>query len=310
MEAAGVFGEGEGDMRRLLLSIALLGAACAPVAEAPPAPLMKWAELKGRALPAPTHTIAYGDDPLQVVDLWLPEGAGPHPVVVMVHGGCWRTAIADRTLMNYAAEDLRRYGLAVWNIEYRGVDRPGGGYPGTFEDVARATDALRVHATRHRLKTDRIAAIGHSAGGHLALWLAARKKLPAWSPLAGGDPLKIDTVVSIGGLPDLEANATAGSAACGADIAIAGAASPVRADIFADTSPARLLPFGARQLIVHGAEDAIAPPWLGKAYADKASAAGDPARYIELARMGHVELIAPGTPAWEAQRKLLSEALR
>src|SRR5687768_8091238 len=142
--------------------------------QASPDGLMAWPDLLGRPRPAPTTTIAYGDDPLQVVDLWLPESAGPHPVVLMVHGGCWQTDIADRTLMNWIADDLRRRDIAVWNIEYRGVDRPGGGYPGTFLDAAAAADALRDHAARHNLDLSRVVSVGHSAGGHLALWLAAR----------------------------------------------------------------------------------------------------------------------------------------
>ena len=139
-------------------------------------PLMTWPDLLERPRPAPNHTIRYGDDPLQVVDLWLPEGAGPHPVAIMVHGGCWQTQIADRTIMNWIADDLRRRGIAVWNIDYRGVDRPGGGYPGTFQDAAAAADALRIHAARYGLQTDNLVAVGHSAGGHLALWLGARPK--------------------------------------------------------------------------------------------------------------------------------------
>ncbi|MDX2235103.1 MAG: alpha/beta hydrolase [Hyphomonadaceae bacterium] len=297
-------------MNRLLVALALALSACAPAPDSAPPALMRWPDLTGRPSPAATHTIAYGADPLQVVDLWLPAGAGPHPVVVMVHGGCWRTDIAVRTLMNYVAEDLRQHGLAVWNIEYRGVDRPGGGYPGTFADAAAATDALRRAAPQYNLRTDRIAAVGHSAGGHLALWLAGRAKLPASSPLRTADPLRIDAVVSIGGLPDLAVNATAGDAACGADITIAGAASADRPDIFADTSPAALLPLGVRQRIVHGAQDRIAPSWLGRAYATKAAAAGDDVRFIEAPATGHVELVAPDTPAWATVRGLLIASVR
>src|ERR1700741_3340805 len=111
--------------------------------------LMTWPDLLERPRPAPSATIPYGSDPLQVADLWLPPGAGPHPVVLMVHGGCWQTEIADRSIMNWIADDLRRRGIAVWNIDYRGVDRPGGGYPGTFQDAAAAADALRAHAAEH-----------------------------------------------------------------------------------------------------------------------------------------------------------------
>ncbi len=136
--------------------------------------LMAWPDLLERPRPAPTTTISYGEDPLQVVDLWLPDSAGPHPVVLMVHGGCWQTETADRRIMNWIAEDLRRRGIAVWNIDYRGVDRTGGGYPGTFLDVGAAADALLENAVQYRLDATRTVAIGHSAGGHLALWLAAR----------------------------------------------------------------------------------------------------------------------------------------
>ena len=89
--------------------------------------LMTWPDLLERPRPAPSATIRYGDHALQIVDLWLPEGPGPHPVALMVHGGCWQTEIADRRIMNWIADDLRQRGIAVWNIDYRGVDRPGGG---------------------------------------------------------------------------------------------------------------------------------------------------------------------------------------
>src|SRR3546814_9219193 len=128
------------------------------------------------------------------VGVWRPAGAGPFKTVLMVHGGCWQTAVADRSLMDWIAADLRDAGYAVWNIDYRGVDRDGGGYPGTFLDAARAADALRDHAGRFGLNTRRIVAVGHSAGAHLALWLTARPKLPETSPLAGGDPLRIDQI--------------------------------------------------------------------------------------------------------------------
>ena len=97
----------------------------------------------------------------------------------MVHGGCWQTEIADRTIMNWIADDLRRRGIAVWNIDYRGVDRPGGGYPGTFQDVAAAADALRACRANIGSISRRVVAVGHSAGGHLALWLAAGRACPA-----------------------------------------------------------------------------------------------------------------------------------
>ncbi|MEG8056050.1 alpha/beta hydrolase [Sphingomonas sp. 22L2VL55-3] len=150
----------------------------------PPAKLLTWHDLTKRPKPMPDATVDYGTDPMQKVDVWLPKGKakGPFPVVVMVHGGCWTTSIADRSLMNWIADDLRNAGVAVWNIDYRGVDRSGGGYPGTFADAAKAADQLKVSAKTFNLDTRHVLAIGHSAGGHLALWLAARAKLPTTSP--------------------------------------------------------------------------------------------------------------------------------
>ena len=140
---------------------------------------LTWPDLTSRPRQTPDATIPYGADSLQVVDLWCPAGNGPHPVVLMVHGGCWQTEIADRRLMDWVAADLREAGVAVWNIDYRGVDRDGGGYPGTFRDVAAAADRLREEARAHALDLTRMIAAGHSAGGHLALWLAARHRLSA-----------------------------------------------------------------------------------------------------------------------------------
>src|SRR5277367_6157176 len=99
------------------------------------AQLLTWPDLTRRPHPRATATINYGEDALQKVDLWLPKGEGKFPVVLMVHGGCWQSSIADRRLMDWIADDLRNNGIAVWNIDYRGVDRTGGGYPGTFSDA-------------------------------------------------------------------------------------------------------------------------------------------------------------------------------
>src|SRR5687768_4328162 len=153
-----------------LTSLALAGllglAACsvteetpAPLPTATPGKLMVWPDLLERPRPEPTTTLSYGDQQMQRVDLWLPAGKGPHPTVLMVHGGCWQTDIADRRIMNWIADDLRKRGIAVWNIDYRGVDRTGGGYPGTFADTAAAADSLREHAARQRLDISPLVAV-------------------------------------------------------------------------------------------------------------------------------------------------------
>lgn len=267
----------------------------------PPTCPMIWSDLLSRPRPDPTHEIKFGCGPTDIADLWLPETAAPHPVVLMVHGGCWQKKIADRRLMNYAAEELRRNGFAVWNIEYRGVDETGGGYPGTFLDVAAGADALRDQAAEHKLNINNIIGFGHSAGGHLALWLASRARLPAASPLKQENPLPIPGVINIGGLADLEASAPITEANCLSSILdqLTGEVSDKRPNVFADTSPAELLPFGATQICINGDRDPIAPPVLGEGYAAKAKAAGDTAQYCEIEDTGHVELIAPGTRAFD-----------
>lgn len=270
---------------------------------------MRWPDLLNRPRPAGAITIAYGSDALQVGDLWLPTTPArtPVPVVLMVHGGCWQTDIADRSIMDWIAADLSARGIAVWNIDYRGVDRPGGGYPGTFADVAAAVDHLRVIAPAHGLATDRVVALGHSAGGHLALWAAARSRLPGTSVLAGGNPLPLSAVIATGALPDIQAALALDNNSCtqSAMPTLTGNASAARPDVLADTSIPRLLPLGTRQILVNADKDRIAPPSLADRYAGQAASTGQEVERVTIADEGHVELIAPGTRAWEATVALI-----
>jgi len=260
------------------------------------APKLTWASLRARPRPQPTRIVTYGPDPLQYAQLWLPQGPGPYPVVVLIHGGCWTTSIADLTYFNYAAEDLRQRGLAVWSVEYRGVDKPGGGYPGTFQDVSTALQRLAQEAPAAKLSLERLIVAGHSAGGHLALWVAGQHKIAADSPLYIEHPIKIAAVVDIAGIPNLKTDT---HTACGADVIrqLTGAPTPTRPDVYADTSPAALLPLGVRQVVIHGVEDDTVAPAIGEAYAAAASAAGDSVLVV-LTPGDHVDEVAPGQAAW------------
>lgn len=298
-------------------------AACAPSTELPPsvlpaeeatevpaapAKLMTWNDLTSRTPVTPSQQIRWGEGPTDIVDLWLPEGAGPFPVVVMVHGGCWQKSIADMTLMNWMADGLRNKGWAVWNIEYRGVDEAGGGYPGTFLDVGAAVDVLAQRAGEYNLDLSRVTGLGHSAGGHLILWAAARSRLPDNSPLRVTDPLKFQGVVVSGGLADLEASRPVTQPGCLDAIydALVGQPSAERPDPLEDTSPARLFPLGIPFVSVNGAEDRIAPPMLGEALTVRAEAEGDQTALIVVPDTGHVELVTPGTKAFEVQAEALA----
>ena len=267
------------------------------------AALMDWPDLLGRPMPAPTKRIAYGPGPMQFGELWLPAGKGPFPVVLMVHGGCWLSSVAKLTIMNWAAEDLRQRGVAVWNIEYRGVDRPGGGYPGTFQDVAAGADALAELGPEYHLTSDRVIALGHSAGGHFVLWLAARGRIPAGSGLKRDHPLPIRAVISLGGLQDLELDRREGI--CGEDTVdrLVGPPTAAHPNVFSDTSPAELGVGDDEEVLINGVEDGIAPPRLAADY--KAKMKGARIRDIVLADTGHVELISPGTAAWSRVTEII-----
>lgn len=255
--------------------------------------LMKWPELLTRQKPLPNATLAYGTDATQVVDIWLPAGRGPHPTVIMVHGGCWTTEIADRTIMNWIADDLRKRGIAVWNIDYRGVDRPGGGYPGTYRDASAAADLLRVNAGRYNLDVRRLTAVGHSAGGHLALWLAGRHRLPRNSLLRSQRPIPIRTVVSLGGLPDLEQAARPPGSGCGTEVI-----PKISGGRYDETSVPRLGPLRVSQVLINGSQDKIIPVAFASDYASAMRSKGDRVVVRMLDQSGHVELIAPETAAW------------
>ncbi|HZV84837.1 MAG TPA: alpha/beta hydrolase [Brevundimonas sp.] len=288
-----------------LMSVVLAVGACAHEPSAPdPVETRRpitFSQLLAVPRQSADHRIAYGADPLQFGELWLPSTRRGYPVVILIHGGCWRADLPGVELMDYMAADLRGRGYAVWNIEYRRIGHPGGGYPGTFHDVAAALDHLRVLAPVHGLDLRRVAVSGHSAGGHLALWAAARDRIPSASPLHSSQPLPVRGVVSLAGIADLAAYRETGPDACGGPSTIdglVGLPGTDGRDVYADTSPPALSPLGDRQIVISGALDPIVPPRFGQAYAETAAARGDPATSVVLAGAGHFELIDPTSASW------------
>jgi acetyl esterase/lipase len=246
-----------------------------------------------------TARFAYGPDTLQHADLRLPKGTGPFPVAVVVHGGCWRAWHTCRH-MEEVAQCLTDKGWATWNVEYRTVDRPGGGWPGTFLDVGAATDYLRELAAEFPVDLTHVVAVGHSAGGHLALWLAARPRIPSGTQLYLGDPLQMAGVVSLAGIPDLRRYYETQNDACGEGVRLVVGGPPDSASSrYVEASPAELLPLRVPQLLIHGEADKNVPLVNAQTYARRAREHGDHLDLAVIPRAAHFELMAPRAKAWE-----------
>lgn len=241
--------------------------------------------------PSPDHKLAYGSDPLQFGELRLPKGdkfKQPYPVVVVIHGGCW---LAEYGLgyMGHLSADLANAGVATWNLEYRRVGNVGGAWPGTFEDVARGIDYLRTVAKSYPLDLQRVVAVGHSAGGHLALLAGARQ------PGAATPPLPLRGVVSLAGITDLRRTGTA----CDGEVAkLMRGSVQENAHLYDLASPLMRLPLRLRQVIVQGDSDRIIPTAMATEYVERAKQKGDDARLLLLEKAGHFELVDPQAAAW------------
>ena len=237
----------------------------------------------------------YGEDSLQYGELHLPEGKGPHPVVVMVHGGCWLAAF-DMNHMRALANAMKDVGYAVWNIEYRRVGHPGGGWPGTFLDVAAASDHLKTLAQKYPLDMDQVVAVGHSAGGHLALWLAIRHKLTRESEIYTSDPLPLKGVLALE--PGTTLKSIHHNRLCGHVIDGLMGGSPAQfPNRYRDAAPMEQIPLGLPHTILVGWLSGFGLP--GSTYFYTAQEAGDKqVKYVEAPESGHFEMINPDTSTW------------
>lgn len=288
--------------RAWLLLLACLPGALQAVERAPggtrsPMSLAEYLALDG---PAPSEILAYDGADSQRVEVFVPPGAGPFPVAVLIHGGCWSLEFGGLRQMHDVAGGLVAQGIAVWNVEYRRVDEPGGGYPGTYQDVAHAIDLLAAQAARLHLDTRRVVAIGHSAGGHLAQWLAGRGRIPSDSPLYQEHFLPIHEVIGLGSLADLETQKRRLHSTCDREqIELTGLATADRPDPLVDTNPLALIPNGSHTLLIHGSRDHQVPPSVGRSAVRRLQKAGDPAELLVLPGAGHFDEVAFHRPAWQ-----------
>ncbi|QNE17773.1 alpha/beta fold hydrolase [Kribbella qitaiheensis] len=241
-------------------------------------------------------TIRYGDDESQVADLYLPPGTAKVPVAVVIHGGFWMSGYG-KELATPLAEDLARNGIAGYAIEYRRIGN-GGGWPTTFEDIAAAIDKLA--SADPRLDLTKVVTIGHSAGGHLAVWAAGRPGLPADAPGAG-PVVRITGAVSQAGVLDLvnASNAQIGGDAVAQFLGALPEKDPGRYKV---ASPSERLPLKVPVALVHGTRDGQVPIDQSRRYAAAALKAGDDVKLTELQHVGHFELIDPHHQAWQTCR--------
>lgn len=270
--------------------------ACAepsPAASPPAAQTLSWSELSRMPLPAPGERIIYGDGPQQFGELRLPKGDGLFTVIVLIHGGCWLNAF-DFIYMTRLAAWFADRGVATWTIEYRRLGDSGSGWPGTFLDVAQATDFLRKIAETHHVDLNRVFAAGHSAGGQLALWLASRGKLPAESELFIKDPIALRGVLGLAAITDLAQYRVGPSESCHSSVdLLLGGAPEKLPQRYAETSPRQSLPLGVPQVFIQGERDPIVDPASVRAYVEAATKAGDHASILPLPSAGHFETSVP-----------------
>lgn len=260
--------------------------------------LITWQDIAALPAPAAGTRITYGPDSLQFGDLRLPAGKGPFPVVIVVHGGCWLSHY-NLEYMSHISAALTEAGYATWNLEFRRVGDVGGGWPGTFLDVARGTDYVRELAKKYPINQKQVVIMGHSAGGHLALWLAGRKSLSPKSELYSRKPLKVKGVVSLAGITDLETYA-ADKGSCNEAVPklLGGMPTEIPAR-YAQASPMGLLPLKVPQRLVQGALDPIVPVTQAENYTSLAKSKGDDTEVILLPNAGHFDLVAPQSTAWD-----------
>jgi acetyl esterase/lipase len=227
---------------------------------------------------------------------------------VVIHGGCW-TSLVGLDFNDAMSAALTAAGIATWNIEYRRIQDPGGGYPNTLIDVGLAVDTVRDLASSYDLNLDRVITVGHSAGGHLGVWVGTRHLLPVGHSLRGPDPLPLHATVALAGIMNLAAYLDSNECGEFVDDFLGGTPAEVP-ERYALASPSELLPIGLDTTLVQGMRDTIVPPALAEAYRKDAKAAGD--HHVKLKKIhaaDHFDVITPTSPAWPKVQKAILKAL-
>ena len=251
-------------------------------------------DILNRPQPVPDKREAYGTDPNQFVELRLPRGKGPYPVLLSLHGGYWR-AKYDLSYAGHLCEALRTAGVATFNVEYRRVGDPGGGWPGTFADVRSAYRYVRQEADRFQLDLSRLVVMGHSAGGQLALCLAAHE-----APLT--------RAISLAGVVDLK-KAFALHLSHDAVVEFLGGTPEEVPEHYREADPMELRIPQARQWLVHGSDDDTVPVQFSRDYVAQKKKIDETADLVEISRCGHFDVIDPDSAAFQQVMAAVLSAL-
>ncbi len=257
----------------------------------------------------PDYRYAYGPDSQQFGELTLPDATPPYPVIILIHGGGYREIYNLRPLGTVVSA-LAAAGFAVWNIEYRRFGN-GGDYPQMFLDVAAAADYLPEIAEARHLNLNRVMTMGHSAGGHLALWLAGRRNIESASPIFVSEPLAVHGAVALAPLADVTHGGES-DLSSDALLAVMGGRPKEMPSAYRNGCPVQLLPLGIPQVILVGSEDGSMLE-NAERYIAAAHEVGDDAQLIALPGAGHFEIVAVGTDEWAAVQRAtieLSDKLR
>ena len=257
---------------------------------------LSWSELQSMPEPTEGKRIAYGSHPLQFGELRLPQTASkksPAPIIVLIHGGCWLSAY-DYQYFNKISAWFSEHGFATWNIEYRRIGDEGGAWPNTFLDVAQATDFVKTLNKTQPIDPKNVFVGGHSAGGHLALWAAARGKLSKTSDIYTDNPISVRGVIGMAAIADLADYRVGPENSCHGSVDKLLKGTPKsHPERFANASPAELLPLRVPQIFIQGELDPIVSPASVEAYITAADNAGDQVRLVAIPEAGHFEASVP-----------------